>query len=245
MITYPSIMSSRIGTPTPLRRLKIFFLMLVSLSCLSGAIAGDSLKYIARKLNESIKIKPVPTLAVLNFLYSRNRTSTGSYLVSERLVTYLVEDGAKVIERRLLERLLEERKFWETGVVEPGAMKKMGKVLGADAIVTGFLTDLSEAATEVLVRVVRVDTGEIIASASGVIQRVWADQPRLPRIAQPRSAVPMASVPLEQVKEPSNPSEGRGQAIYLRLRQHQKYYPVPIPFILPPAPQPTNRSSGR
>src|SRR5205823_6400952 len=116
----------------------------------------------------SRKLKPQSPLlvAVLNFTYSRGRMSTGSYLVSERLVTYLVQNGVTVVERRLLQKLLEERKFCETGAVDPGSLRQVGQVLGADAVVAGTLTDLTDDTTEIMARLIRVDTAKILAASS-------------------------------------------------------------------------------
>ncbi len=196
--------------------------------------SGD-LKSSAVKLNSAMPKKP--SLAVLNFPYSRNRSSTGSHLVSERLVTYLAQHGASVVERRLLGKLLEERKLWETGLMSADAMKNVGGILSVDAVVTGFLTDISETATQVLVRVVQVDTGEIISSASETIDRIWSDAPRLPVSVQPRSAVPVAFVPMPSYA-PQTTGASAGKVTILQQAgrskaRHRRYYPAAIPVLMP------------
>lgn len=220
------------------RRRTLFFAALLAAPH-PALFAGDQLESLAEKIGDRIEKKPAPALAVLQFPYSRNRFSSGSHLISERLVTYLVRHGNVVIERRLLDKLLQERKLWETGLIDPSSIRKAGRVLGVDAIVTGFLTDLSETATEVLVRVVKVDTGEVIASVSGVIERAWRDPPRLPRAAQPRSAMPISAIPSTAFDaDPSEPVRARP-----RDGERRRYYPAPVPFVLPNASGSTQRRS--
>lgn len=203
-----------------------------------GLIAGDGLKPLSKKLLSGLKGHPKILCAVLNFPYVQNRSSTGSHLVSERLVTYLVQDGANIVERRLLEKILEERKLWETGLMGPEEAKKVSNLVGADAVVTGILTDLSESTTEVLARIVKIDTGEIISAASAIINRIWRDPPRLPRIAQPRSAVPGAYIPTNTKKESSQPQRSR-------QGQRQRYYPSAVPFLMPSPHLPTQGGSAQ
>lgn len=200
-------------------------------SSTSALFAGDALRGISKKLISDIQSRTPVLLGVWNFPYARNRVSTGSHLVSERLVTYLVQDGARVIERRLLEKILEERKLRETGLLTPDMIKDVGGILGVDAIVTGVLNDLSETSTEVMARVIKVQTGEILAAATAIIDRLWLDPPRLPRAAQPRSAMPLVLPP---VSSQEAESVGRIQDDVLRLpAKRQHYYPVTIPFVIP------------
>jgi len=154
------------------------------------ARAADPLESVAKKLSAGIKAKKSPLVAVLNFTYPRGRMSTGSFLVSERLVTYLVQDGVPVVERRLISSLLEEKKLRESGVIDPKAMKEIGQVLGVDNIVVGALTDISEESTEVVARAIRIETGEILAAGKAVTERLWSDFPRLPAGAQGKTPLP-------------------------------------------------------
>ncbi len=86
---------------------------------ISSASAADPLRMISKKITKDLKAASSPPLVVLPFPYSRERLSTGSHLVSERLITYLVQDGATVMERRLLDKILEEQKLWQTGLMGP------------------------------------------------------------------------------------------------------------------------------
>lgn len=215
-----------------MRRKKLYLLVAMFVFASTVVHAGDALKTISRKLADASKKQPKLSMAVMDFPYSRNRFSTGSQLVSERLVTYLVQDGAIVVERRLLEKIFEERRLWETGLTNPAIVKNVGNILGVDAIVTGLLSDVTESTTEVLARLIKVDTGEILAAATVVMRRLWADLPRLPRAAQPRSAVPMTSLPLDP-SEQSISSVEKKDPLEHTPGTRRRYFPAPVPGLIP------------
>ena len=207
-------------------RLMTFVLALILFCSLSHA---EDMKPLAKKLLDGIKEKQKVTCAVLNFPYTQNRSSTGSHLVSERLVTYMVQEGGTVVERRLLGKILEERKLWETGLMGNDINKQVGRLVGADAVVTGILTDLTDTTTEVFARIVKIDTGEIISAASALIDRIWKDPARLPRMAQPRSAVP-GMLPVNSL------ADNMPKTFLPQSGQRKHYRPAPVPILLPTTP---------
>ena len=173
------------------RKLTLTFLILAGIAASSGG--ADPIKSLSQKLKRDIKAKECPLLAILNFPYSLGRISTGSTLVSERLLTYLAQENAPLVERRLIQSILEERKMWDTGVIDPGSIKSMGRLLGVDAVVIGTLADSPDKdTTEVTARIVRVDTGEILSAGTIMTGREWLDVPKPPKDAQGRSPVPGA-----------------------------------------------------
>jgi TolB-like protein len=85
-------------------------------------------------------------------------------IVAEWLITGLVETGRfDVIERRLLEKILEEQKLGVTGAIDPDSAAQLGKILGVRTIVSGTLTSL-EGITEINARLINVDTASIVAA---------------------------------------------------------------------------------
>jgi len=113
--------------------------------------------------------------------------------VADMLVTALVESKKfMVIERTELEKVLEEQGLGQSGAVTPQSAAKVGQLLGAEMLVTGSVTEFGEkeskvggglgrlgglnlgvskkmARVAVDIRLVNVNTGEIVAakSASG------------------------------------------------------------------------------
>jgi hypothetical protein len=68
-----------------------------------------------------------------------------------------------VIERRLLEKIMEEQKLGVTGAIDPNSAAQLGKILGVKIIVSGTVTSL-EGYTEINARLINVDTASIIAA---------------------------------------------------------------------------------
>lgn len=169
-------------------------LLLSSLTCcllLHSGYCSDGLRSLSHELSRDLNKKHL-ALGVLNFPYSRGRTSTGSHLVSERLVTYLVQEGQTVIERRFIETMLSEKMLWESGLTDPQSMRRMATILGVDAIVAGTLDDVSDNTTQVMARIIKLDSAEILAAGKITIPRLWSDLPHIPRIAQLSVPVPMS-----------------------------------------------------
>jgi TolB-like protein len=105
-------------------------------------------------------------IAVLDFQMQGEQTNTKDMgkIVAEWLITGLVETGRfDVIERRLLEKLLEEQKLGVTGMIDANSAAQLGKVLGVKIIVSGTVTSL-EGYTEINARLINVDTASIMAA---------------------------------------------------------------------------------
>jgi curli biogenesis system outer membrane secretion channel CsgG len=112
--------------------------------------------------------------------------------VADMLVTALVESKKfMVIERTELEQVLNEQGLGQSGLVTPQSAAKVGQLLGAEMLVTGSVTEFGEkeskvggglgrlgglnvgvskkkARVAVDVRLVNVNTGEIVAAKSAV-----------------------------------------------------------------------------
>lgn len=205
--------------------------------------AADPVKTLSRKLMEGVKKSPKISLAVLNFPYAKGRMSTGSYLVSERLVTYMVKDGAVIVERRLLEKVLEERKLWESGTIDIGSLKKMGNVSAVDAVVVGTLEDLSDDETSVMARVIHLSSARVLSAASAVLPRLWHDAPRVPAI-QSWAPVPMAGSAIGFTEKKSLPKSTRRRVPESEQKLNSRtYHPAPVPFYAPPTPKGGNNPS--
>lgn len=104
-------------------------------------------------------------IAVLDFTtQGEDTTKDMGKIVSEWLITGLVETGRfDVIERRMLEKIMEEHKLGMSGIVDPESIAQLGKVLGVKTIVTG--TVLSYGGTvEINARLISVETASIIAA---------------------------------------------------------------------------------
>jgi TolB-like protein len=105
-------------------------------------------------------------IAVLDFQMQGEQSNTKDMgkIVAEWLITGLVETGRfDVIERRLLEKIMEEQKLGVTGAIDPSSAAQLGKILGVKTIVSGTVTSL-EGFTEINARLIKVDTASIVAA---------------------------------------------------------------------------------
>ena len=107
-------------------------------------------------------------IAVLDFqLQGGNHDSQDmGKIVAEWLITALVKEGRfDVIERRLLEKVLEEQKIGVSGLVDESSASRLGKVLGAKIVITGSVMEY-QGVVEANARIIEVETSSIIAAES-------------------------------------------------------------------------------
>ena len=137
---------------------------------------SDPFKAMAQELSESAELLTNPKIAVMPFSYGKEKKSDVGTIVSERLTTRIVKlRKLKVIERQMLDNVLQELHFEETGIVNAETTKKLGQVLGVEAIITGTVIDLDDDTAEINARVIKTDTAEVIATSSVDIPITWED----------------------------------------------------------------------
>ena len=116
-------------------------------------------------------------LAVLEFPYTDGKASPGPVIIQERLTTALAQNKKiTLIERNLLQKVLGELKLGASGAVSDESVKKIGRILGADAVATGTINDLAEGKAEINARIVETETGKILSAASAAVTKTWKDQ---------------------------------------------------------------------
>lgn len=117
---------------------------------------------IINSLTETRKSK----IAVIEFSDIKgNVTDFGRY-VSEELITRLfLTKKFEVIERQLLNKVMEEHKLTTTGLIDENSAKQLGKILGVDAIASGSITDLGES-LKINARLISTETGQIFSVAA-------------------------------------------------------------------------------
>jgi curli biogenesis system outer membrane secretion channel CsgG len=144
-------------------------------------------------------------VAVLDFGYGTVSTSVQSLFgtnqdvgkgISDLLIDRLTNDGTyRVIERRQLDKILQEQNLSNSDRADTSTAAKIGRVLGVDSIITGDITQFgrddrntnvgsvvnrfdrfglgkvgvrnAKAVVAVTARLIDVNTGEILASVSG------------------------------------------------------------------------------
>jgi TolB-like protein len=131
----------------------------------SQKVLGEGIKDLATQIATNVSKEKKQKVAILPFRELDGKpTILGTY-VSEELVTDLfMIGGLDIVERTMLDRLLGELKLGQTGVIDPDTAKRVGKVAGVDAIVTGSITDL-QSYVALNCRLIDAQTGRIFAAA--------------------------------------------------------------------------------
>lgn len=145
------------------------------------SFASDNTKVYKKIAKELLKGKEKEgknkSIAVVDFTYSDGHPSWDGDIIADRLTTEIVRmKGFKIIERKDIEKVLKELKFQRSGLVDINSIKETGKMRGADWLVVGKLTKLSDDQIEINARVVVVESCEVISAASGVVKKDWVEE---------------------------------------------------------------------
>lgn len=161
-----------------------FALVAVFMGC-SAAFASDPYKDMALDLSDGADKLSNRKVAVLPFSYTDGRQSEGSTIVSERLITRIIQMGRlSVVERNLLDKVMSELKLQVSGAINPDSAKELGKILGVEAIVTGTLIEKRNGKVEVNARMIKTETADAIVATSAVLEKDWEDVAPPPVIQQ-------------------------------------------------------------
>lgn len=114
------------------------------------------------------------TIAVAGFSYTDGRASSDGKVVAERVTTELIKTKRlKVVEREQIERVLGELRLQSGGAIDQASAKRLGKMLGADLLVLGTMTELPGRQLELSLRLAAVESGEAHAGVTGRVEKDW------------------------------------------------------------------------
>ncbi len=118
------------------------------------------------KKREPIKI----AILELDFLQRSSRSEPLGRMVSEFLTTSAANTGAfSIVERSLLNKVMKELELEQSGLVEESQAREIGRMVGADAVLTGSVSKLGSS-MRIDARLINVETGKIMAAASELTQ---------------------------------------------------------------------------
>lgn len=108
----------------------------------------------------------VRKIAVIEFAdLEGNVTQLGRFIAEELITRFFTTGKFEVVERNLLQKVLEEQKLGTSGYIDQETAISIGQILGVDAIITGSLTDLGEN-VKINSRLISTETGSVFAVAS-------------------------------------------------------------------------------
>jgi len=152
----------------------------------SGDLFIDSLQFNIKKAdknrNNKIQTQPIPEttkpstvtiaekdkfkIAVMEFKSlnpGTKNTSLGS-MIAEMFTTEVVNNNSfKIVEREQLNKVLGELQIGQSGVLDTTDAQKLGKILGAGAIIAGSVMKMGDS-LRIDSRIIQVETGIIVSA---------------------------------------------------------------------------------
>lgn len=104
-------------------------------------------------------------IAILPWVDVNGRETTVGKSNAEELTTELVRGRIPVVERALLNKVLAELRLQQTAAFDPTTAQRVGRMLGAKAVLVGTIVPKGKYA-EAHLRLIDVETGEILFTAS-------------------------------------------------------------------------------
>ncbi len=162
-------------------------------------------------------------IAVAGFAYTDGRDSADGGVVAERITAELVRlNKIKVIEQKEVERALKELRPERSGFTDADPARETGKILGADWIAAGTLTELPDKLLELKARLVAVGSGKIVAAVNTRLGKDWPDRAGSPPAEESRNTDLAGKAP---VTDPGPPGADayivKGRA-YFDMKEYDK-----------------------
>lgn len=129
------------------------------------------LNRLTNQLIKSLSEEKKSKIAIMEFPDLHGNTSELGKFIPEELTTRLfLTRRFDVVERSLLNKVLEEQNLGMTGLVDVSSAARVGQMLGVEAIVTGTITDLGHA-IRINARVIATETAGVFAVSSVSIEK--------------------------------------------------------------------------
>jgi TolB-like protein len=198
---------------------KTLFLFIGSLFFCAVPALGDEYDQLAKELCQVNISTGQGKIAILPFSYLDKRKSDGGMIVSERLTTRVVKlKKFQVIERQLLENVMQEQHLEKSGIVDNETAKQIGKILGVDAVINGTLLDVENGMAEVNARLIKTETAEVVATGSAQVKKIWSDV-AINQPSQPAAQVQQAQPEYQQPEQPAYKQSAPARSGYFSKMQ--------------------------
>jgi len=164
----------------------------------------EELRSLSSSLGASLEKAGLKTIAIGTFRDTKGKEPALGTLLTEELSVELVNQhqGVSVVDRANLNRLLEEHKLTEEGLIDPENARKL-KLEGIDAIILGTIIPF-ENAYRVSLKAIATDSARIVAATRGNINESDSLN-ALMGLSRPKS-VPVASVEERTPRPAQNPN---------------------------------------
>lgn len=130
------------------------------------AKTADDLEIEIRVGDEVEPVKQSRAIAILPATDLAGNVRAAGKRFSEELTSSLTEMGVAVVERGQLDRVRGELATQQTADFDGDTARQLGKLVGAFAVLTGTISDDWVSAQNTMLRLVKVETGEVIFGAA-------------------------------------------------------------------------------
>lgn len=155
-----------------MQRLNFLIVLTFILTLCIVPVTAQDYKGLAKELQSGSD--KAQRIAVLKFKFAEEPGHPLEKTTQEELTYLLVKTGKfSVLERSLIDKVLEEQQLTQSGLIDQTTAKKIGQGSGAEAIVTGTITRIDREKVKIQARMIKTDTYDIIA-----IGQITADAPR-------------------------------------------------------------------
>jgi TolB-like protein len=160
---------------TPLFRYGLIACLLIVGNVARAADINREFETIANSLAAKIAATNKTKIAVADLTDLQGVVHQLGRFVSEEIAINLVLSGRKftVIDRNHLRTILREQKLSMSGLMDPRNQKKLGKILGVDALLLGSITSFGES-YRITFKMVATDTAQVVAADRGSIPKTPA-----------------------------------------------------------------------
>lgn len=154
------------------RRIITWTLTCLALAAAPPAAAAANLEEGVRDLAQQISVNMVNAnlkkVALVEFAGLDGEVTAFGQFLAEELTTQLfvaTPGRFEVVERRQLQRVLQEHQLSASGLLDAGTIASLGKILGIEALITGSIADLGPE-VKVNARLIAVESARVFAVAA-------------------------------------------------------------------------------
>jgi TolB-like protein len=182
----------------------LLFIFLINMAlcvCLSSpAISYErEIANLSSILASSISKSGKKSIAVVDFTDLQGHVNELGRFIAEEMSGNMTSQsqGFDILDRNHMKKILEEQKLSLSGLMDPDAIKKIGKLAGADVIIAGTITPFGDS-IRVSCKAIDTATAKVIGSARGDIAKTATIADLL------KLGITGSSAPKETVKQPSS-----------------------------------------
>ncbi len=161
-----------------MKRITVLFLLAILTSCATVQSVDSVIEKAAWDAAAILEETADKTLAVYYFTSADKDDKELSAYLRQGLTTEIAnavsyeELNIKVISRQILDQIMEEQSFQLSDLVDESTQSEVGKLLGADLIISGQLSWVDEEKCHINVQIIEVESSVVLG---GFSYDFWVD----------------------------------------------------------------------